>query len=94
MSDTTTAVTSLPGEKRPTEIRIIVNGGPEEVESDVVSYEQVVHLAYPTPPSPDTLFSVTFRNAEEPREGSLAAGGTVRVKKHGTIFNVKATGKS
>ena len=76
------------------ESRIIVNGEPKTVESDVVSYDEVVKLAYPAPPAPNTRFTVTFRNAKEPKEGSLAPGGSVEVKKDGTIFNVKATGKS
>lgn len=80
--------------KHTKEIRIIVNGEPKVIESDLVSYEQVVSLAYSTPPAPDTRFTVTFRNAEERKEGSLIPGGTVEVKKGGTIFNVTATGKS
>jgi hypothetical protein len=94
MAENTAAATGVADEKHTKEIRIIVNGEPKVVESDIVSYDQVVRLAYPTPPSPDTLFTVTFRNAKEPKEGSLAPGGTVEVKKEGTIFNVKATGKS
>ena len=73
---------------------IIVNGEKKSVESDDVSYEQVVRIAYPTPPTPDTLFTVTYRKAKEPHEGSLAPGQSVEVKEEGTIFNVKATGKS
>jgi hypothetical protein len=94
MSESTSSATGVADEKHTKLIRIIVNGEPKVVESNIVSYEQVVRLAYPTPPSPDTRFTVTFRNAKEPREGSLAPGGTVEVKQEGTIFNVKATGKS
>jgi len=73
---------------------IIVNLEAKTVDSREVSYEQVVKLAYPTPPSPETRFTVTYRKAEKPHEGSLAPGQSVEVKKDGTIFNVKATGKS
>jgi Multiubiquitin len=73
---------------------IIVNGEQKTVESRSVSYEEVVKLAYPTPPSPETRFTVTYRKAEKPHEGSLAPGQSVEVKKDGTIFNVKPTGKS
>jgi hypothetical protein len=73
---------------------VIVNGQQHAVESQIVSYEEVVKLAYPTPPSPDTRYTVTYRNAKEPKEGSLAEGQSVEIKKEGTIFNVKATGKS
>ena len=94
MSESIAAVAGVADEKHTKEIRIIVNGEPKVVESGIVLYEQVVRLAYPTPPSPDTLFTVTFRNAKAPKEGSLAPGGTMEVKREGTIFNVKATGKS
>jgi Multiubiquitin len=73
---------------------VIVNGQPHPVESQIVSYEEIVKIAYPTPPSPDTRYTVTYRNAKEPKEGSLAPGQSVEVKKGGTIFNVKATGRS
>lgn len=74
---------------------IIVNGEQKTVESRSVSYEEVVKIAYPMPPSPETRYTVTYRKAEKtPHEGSLAPGQSVEVKKDGTIFNVKATGKS
>lgn len=73
---------------------VIVNGQQHIVESQIVSYEEVVKLAYPTPPSPDTRYTVTYRNAKEPKEGSLAPGHSIEIKKEGTIFNVKATGRS
>lgn len=94
MSDNAPTTTSTGEQKHAKEIRIVVNATPKVIETDIVSYEQVVHLAYPMPPSTDTLFSVTFRNAIEPKQGSLAPGQTVEVKQEGTIFNVKATGKS
>lgn len=76
-------------------ITIIVNAEPKTVPSREVSYNEVVALAYPTPPSPDTMFTVTYRNAEGPhKEGSLVYGQSVKVKEEGTIFNVRATGKS
>jgi hypothetical protein len=74
---------------------IVVNGTQDVVGSEDVSYAQVVKLAYPIPPSPDARYTVTFRKAKGPlREGSLAPGESVQVKKEGTIFNVKTTGKS
>jgi hypothetical protein len=76
-------------------ITIIVNAEQKTVLSRDVSYAEVVALAYPTPPSPDTTFTVTYRNAEGPnREGSLVNGQSVKVKEEGTIFNVRATSKS
>lgn len=92
MSETETA--AIDEAAKPRHYEIIVNGEQKIVDSDIVTYEQVVTLAYPTPPAPGTRFTVTFRNAKEPHEGSLAPGGSVEVKKEGTIFNVKATNKS
>ncbi len=77
------------------EITIIVNAEQKTVPSREVSYTEVVTLAYPTPPSPDTTFTVTYRNAVGPnKEGSLVDGQSVKVREEGTIFNVRATGKS
>ena len=78
------------------EYKIIVDGQPKEVPSDLVSYDQVVELAYPgQSKDPQYKFTVTYRNADqEPREGSLVAGQTVRVKREGTVFNVTRTTKS
>jgi hypothetical protein len=89
-----TEETAAAGAAKPKKIQIIVNGEPKEIESQDVSYDEVTKLAYPTPPTPDTTYTVTFRNAEDPKEGSLVEGQSVKVKKEGTIFNVRATGKS
>ena len=70
---------------------IVINGDPFTIDHDVVSYEDAVALAYPVPPSPDTRFTVTFFDAHKPKEGALKPGGSVEVKKDGTIFNVKPT---
>ncbi len=91
MNETTTAAEEAARHK---EITIIVNAEPKTVPSREVSYTEVVTLAYPTPPSPDTTFTVTYRNAVEPKEGSLVDGQSVKVREEGTIFNVRATGKS
>jgi hypothetical protein len=74
--------------------RIIVNAQPHIVEDEEVTFDEVTRLAYPTPPYADTLFTVTYRHAKQPKEGSLGEGQSVKVKKDGTIFNVKATDKS
>lgn len=76
------------------EITVIVNAERKKVSSREVSYTEVVSLTYPAPPSTDTMFTVTYRNAMEPKEGSLVEGQSVKVKEEGTIFNVRATGKS
>lgn len=74
---------------------ISVNGEPATVREERVSYEHVVAIAYPTPPSPETSFTVTYRYAKAPsHEGELGDGESVVVKKKGTSFDVTPTGKS
>ena len=73
--------------------RIYVNGVEDTVDSDVVSYEQVVQLAYPVSPAPNTIYTVSFEKAKEPHEGELVAGQTVVIRE-GTEFDVTPTGKS
>jgi hypothetical protein len=69
---------------------IIVNAEEKIVHDKDVSFDEVTKLAYPTPPYANTLFTVSYRKAHEPKEGTLVAGQSVEVKKSGTIFNVKA----
>ena len=73
---------------------IIVNGEDHTASSDVVTYQEVVTIAFPIPPSPDARYTVSYRDAKEPHEGSLAPNQSVIVRQKGTVFNVKATGKS
>lgn len=74
---------------------IIVNGRPKPVEQKELSFDDVVKLAFPTPPpGGNIVFTVTFRGADQdPSQGTLVAGGTVIVK-DGTRFDVTATDKS
>jgi len=73
---------------------IIVNGEQHNVSDDIVTFEEIVKLAFPTQPSAETTFTVTYRGAKKPKEGSLKAGGKVEIKKQGAIFNVTSTTKS
>lgn len=77
------------------EFIIIVNGQRKTVSTVRVTYEQVVALAYPTPPSgQDLLYAVTYDNGPHCNpEGTLSAGQSVKVK-NGMIFNVTPTNKS
>ncbi len=72
---------------------IIVNGKEKKVTSDVVTFNEVVHLAFnPLPPGKD--FTVTYRDADKPKaHGTLVEGETVIVK-DGTTFHVTPTNKS
>jgi hypothetical protein len=75
---------------------IIVNGQKKSVPSRIVSFDEVVKLAFPeAAPNPDITYTVTYRNADEPKhDGSLVEGETVKVKEEGTVFSVTRTTKS
>ena len=75
---------------------IVVDGQKKTVPSDVVSYADIVELAYPGQSGdPQYTFTVTYRNsAEEKHDGTLVPGRTVHVKREGTVFNVTRTTKS
>lgn len=75
--------------------QISVNGRPRVVNNRRVTFEQIVHLAFPGPQPENAVFSMTYRHAaSEPHAGELGKGGSVDVKKQGTIFNVYRTIKS
>jgi multiubiquitin len=76
-------------------ITVIVNGRREEAPSRVLTFIQVVALAFdPVPSGPDWVFTVTYRKAaSKPHDGTLTEGATVTVR-NGTVFNVTATNKS
>jgi Multiubiquitin len=76
--------------------KIIVNGTEHAVANDIVTFEEVVEIAFPGhPTNPDIVFSVTFEHAEsKPHQGTLATGGKVTVKKHCTVFDVTQTNRS
>jgi hypothetical protein len=78
------------------EFAVVVNGAEHEVTDDVVSFDEVVDIAFPGHPNnPDVVFSVTFEKAaSKPHQGTLAAGGSVTVKKNGTVFDVTQTNRS
>lgn len=81
--------------KKQKDYEIVVNGEHATVRDERVTFEEVVAIAYPTPPSPDAAFTVTYRNAKgRVHEGEIAPGEWVDVKKKGTAFDVTPTGKS
>jgi len=76
-------------------VEIIVNGRQKEVKSEELSFEQIVALAFPTPPTGSNIvYTITYRkgNGNKP-EGTLTPGESVKIK-DGMIFNVTATDKS
>ena len=77
------------------EYEIMVNGTEHDVQEAKVVYAQVVEIAFPGHPNnPDIIYAVTFEHADTPKHGTLSAGGSVIVKKHGTIFDVTPTNRS
>lgn len=77
-------------------IEIVVNGRTKTTLLKELSFDQIVALAFDTPPhGTDTIFSITYRKGgnEHRPEGVMAEGDIVKVKK-GTIFNVSATNRS
>jgi hypothetical protein len=77
------------------DVTIVVNGTQKTVQKDDITYDEVVKLAFETPPyGENTLFSVTYRRGHGNKpEGILAEGESVKVKE-GMIFDVTATDKS
>jgi hypothetical protein len=74
---------------------IVVNGRQQTVTADELSYDEVVRLADPNPPTgPDVLISVTYRRGTGAKpEGTLSPGQSVALK-DGMIFDVVITNKS
>ena len=78
------------------EFEIFVNGTEHPVTTEVLTFNEIVDIAFPGHPAdPNLIFSVTFEHAEsKPHAGTLAQGGKVTVKKHGTVFDATQTGRS
>jgi hypothetical protein len=78
--------------KRKPKIEIVVNGREVYVDDSVVTFEQLVSIAYPgEPPAPNIKYSITYRKvASKPHSGELAAGGSIEVKE-GSVCNVGRT---
>ncbi len=72
--------------------RIAINGTEVEVDHDVLSYEEIVSLAFPVQP-PNTIYSVSFEKACKPKEGDLVAGQSVEIGQN-TEIDVDDTGRS
>jgi hypothetical protein len=77
------------------QITIVINARERTVTDDELTFEQLVALAFPSAPTGENvLFTISYRRGRGDKpEGSLLAGGTVKVK-DGTVFVVSATDKS
>jgi len=83
-------------EKPEKEHTIIVNGRAKTWVETEITFDQVVSLAFDSPPSgADMIFSITYRKGgnEHRPEGVMVEGDTIKVKE-GTTFNVSATNRS
>ena len=74
------------------EYKITVNGTEKPVEQEVLTFDEVVRLEFPSP-TPGTIYLVTFEKAKEPKEGELLEGQSVEIK-NGTEFDVTDSGRS
>ncbi len=76
-------------------ITLIVNGRPKNWTEKIITFEQVVILAFGAyEPNPDKVYTVTYdKGPHENDEGSMVRGEKVYVKNK-MIFNVTATDKS
>jgi hypothetical protein len=77
------------------QFKIIVNGREKEVHDANLTFNQVIALAFDTPPSGENvIFTITYRKGKPPTvEGTLIEGQNVHIQ-DGTVFNVTATDKS
>lgn len=76
------------------QVTIYVNTRPYEVERGEISFEEVVKIAYPTPPYGEyTDYSVMYEFGRGGQEGTLIAGQSVKVKRF-MRFDVTATDRS
>jgi len=80
---------------RAKEVTIIVNARPKVVTTKEISFEQLVKLAFTTPPTgANIVFTITYRKGHGNKpEGTLVEGSSIKVKE-GMVFNVTATDKS
>jgi hypothetical protein len=74
---------------------IYVNGEQKVVITKTVTFEQIVALAFPTPPAgQNVLYTISYEDGPHANPtGSLVTNGKVKVK-NGMVFNVTPTDKS
>jgi hypothetical protein len=74
---------------------VVINGEAHEVVETRLSFEEVVKLAYPVPPTGTCIeFTVTYRDGPPKNpKGTLTAGHSVKIKNK-MKFDVTATDRS
>ncbi|MEZ6140770.1 MAG: multiubiquitin domain-containing protein [Zavarzinella sp.] len=78
----------------PQTYEIIVNGRLRTVTGNIVTFDQIVQLAFPGAHDSCVGFDVTYQKAAaQPPVGQLGPTGSIKIKK-GTVFNVTRTVQS
>ncbi|HWR38070.1 MAG TPA: multiubiquitin domain-containing protein [Patescibacteria group bacterium] len=77
------------------EFTVVVNAQQKVVRDDVLTYSELIALAFVDPPTgSDVTFTISYRNGPQSNpEGTVVESRSVRVK-DGMIFNVTSTDKS
>lgn len=85
----------MANEKPKKTVTIIVEGTEHEWPKEEISYAEVVTLEVPDHAQhPEITYSVRYKRGQGAKpEGTLAPGGSVKVKE-GMVFNVSETGQS
>ncbi|ACT48366.1 multiubiquitin domain-containing protein [Methylotenera mobilis] len=76
-------------------VTIIINGAAKSVEKERMSFEEIVALAYETPPTGDGVqFTIQYTKGHSDKpKGTLVEGQSVKVKE-GMEFDVTSTNRS
>jgi hypothetical protein len=75
-------------------VEVIVNAEPHDVPKGDITFETLVDIAYPNPPTgPNIVFTVTYSKGEGGKQGSLTPGTSVKAKE-GMVFVVRVTDRS
>jgi hypothetical protein len=81
-------------QKAEKETTFYVNTQPQQTTEKQISYDELVKLAYPVPPTGDNiLFTITYRKAHGNKNGTVEPGDSVHLN-DGMIFDVTPTDKS
>lgn len=86
----TTATDKTDHGMQPKLVTIYVNTLAHEVEKEQISFDEIVKLAFPTPPAGSDGFTVLYQRGQGNKDGSLVEGESVKVKE-GMVFDVTPT---
>lgn len=75
-------------------ITIIVNAEQKIIENDKVSYDEIVHIAFPSITGTNLGFTVSYSHGPEQNVGGLMSKGSIVFIKQNMVFDVTATHKS